>query len=84
MSEWGDLEPPILIPAPDERALLKWYEDDDDTSPVYVPLAAVCGVNTGDVGSEDEWLTVHLPNGTHVNTNHRDTIRRFWAMFTIV
>lgn len=64
--------------------LLKWFEDDKDTEPVYIPLHQVCGVFPQDVGTEDESLTVHLPNNTHVYTNHRDTIRRFWEYVEIV
>jgi hypothetical protein len=64
--------------------LLKWVSDPDDDIPVYIPLAAICGVYTGDVGTEDEWLTVNLPNGRSADTTDPDTIRRFWCDWDIV
>jgi hypothetical protein len=64
---------------------LKWYEQRDGTDlPVFIALHQVVGIYPSDVGSEDESLTVHLANGSHVYTNHQDTIERFWNTMEIV
>jgi hypothetical protein len=65
--------------------VLKWFEQADGSDdPVYIALHNVVGIYPADVGTEDESLTVHLSNGTHVMTDHPDTIRRFWDSMEIV
>lgn len=66
------------------NALLKWYDNDEDTKPIFVALGAIVGVETGDIGSRDEWLQLRLANSTIVLTSHKDTIQRFWDQWEIV
>lgn len=86
----GWSEPMPIQPAVGEFAypgwtVLKWYEQADGLDdPVYIALHQVVGIYPSDVGTEDETLAVHLPNGSHVFTSHPDTIRRFWDAMEII
>lgn len=76
---------PLIVSAEIKPKLLKWYENDEDVKQtVYVPLHSVVIVNTGDVGTEYEWLSLQISGGHVSNTTNPDTIARFWEQWEVV